>query len=261
MNGLKTAALLCALLLIAAPAAAESEVDRGEYIRLHVVADDDSALKQGEKLAVRDSVRRAANALLADCGSADEAFARLRVHTDDLEDAALSALDGADSVSVEAGVFSFPDRRYGALFLPAGEYRAVRVVLGRGAGHNWWCVLYPSLCLEADGESEKTVMFYSSVARWIRSIFERNDSAPWPPMPSENVYSPSSWLNAPLELAAPPSAAGRGKYPYRPSNVEQSGDRRRHFTPVRAAYTEAPSAQPRINTESAGRGVFQEAIA
>ena len=58
MNGLKTAALLCALLLIASPAAASAgdELDRGDYIRLHVVADDDSALRQGEKLAVRDGV-------------------------------------------------------------------------------------------------------------------------------------------------------------------------------------------------------------
>ena len=180
MNGLKTAALLCALLLIASPAAASAgdELDRGDYIRLHVVADDDSALRQGEKLAVRDGVRQAANALLADCRTADEAFARLSKHTDDLESAAQAVLDDWNSalaVSVETGVFAFPDRQYGALLLPAGDYRAVRVVLGRGEGHNWWCVLYPSLCVLDEtaysaGEAPP-IEFYSSVGRFLSDLF------------------------------------------------------------------------------------------
>ncbi len=199
MNGLKTTALLCALLLIASPAAANAEDEpsyRGDYIRLHVVADDDSALKQGEKLAVRDSVRQAANNLLAGCDTADEAFARLSTHADDLKSAALAVLDDEDGVSIETGVFAFPDRQYGALFLPAGEYRAVRVVLGRGEGHNWWCVLYPSLCLEVDGENEKTVIFYSSVARWLESLFAGDKVDTWPIMPRENILSAASWLIA-----------------------------------------------------------------
>ena len=47
---------------------------------------------------------------------------------------------------VEIGDFDFPTRTYGDLVLPAGNYRAVRVILGQGAGANWWCVLYPPLC-------------------------------------------------------------------------------------------------------------------
>ena len=175
MNGLKIGALLCALLIMAAPAAAEkANINRDDYIRLHVVADDDTALKQGVKLAVRDGVRCAANALLSGCGSSNDAFDTLAANVSVLEAAAQAVLDDwgdQGGVSVETGVFAFPDRQYGDLFLPAGDYRAVRVVLGRGAGHNWWCVLYPSLCLNADTEAEQTVMFYSSIARWLSALF------------------------------------------------------------------------------------------
>src|SRR5690606_18395339 len=51
---------------------------------------------------------------------------------------------------VEIGDFAFPDKRSGAAFLPAGTYRAVRVVIGDGAGRNWWCVLFPPLCFAGD---------------------------------------------------------------------------------------------------------------
>lgn len=255
MNGLKTAALLCALLLIASPAAASAgdELDRGDYIRLHVVADDDSALRQGEKLAVRDGVRQAANALLADCRTADEAFARLSKHTDDLESAAQAVLDDWNSalaVSVETGVFAFPDRQYGALLLPAGDYRAVRVVLGRGEGHNWWCVLYPSLCLEADGESEKTVIFYSSVARWLQSVFSGNEANAWPSMPSENVLNAASWLNALPESSA---ASSSTRQPDDARLLSQGG--------VRDASPQPPISA-RIPVRAADRrGALREAIA
>jgi stage II sporulation protein R len=50
-------------------------------------------------------------------------------------------------VTAQTGVFSFPDRWYGGVLVPAGEYKALRIVLGEGKGHNWWCVLFPSLCL------------------------------------------------------------------------------------------------------------------
>ena len=258
MNGLKTAALFCALLLIASPAAARAEDESsycGDYIRLHIVADDDSALKQAEKLAVRDGVRQAANDLLAGCDTADEAFARLSKHADDLKSAALAVLDDRNSalaVSVETGVFAFPDRQYGALFLPAGDYRAVRVVLGRGEGHNWWCVLYPSLCLEADGENEKTVIFYSSVARWLESLFSGDEADAWPPMPSENILNAASWLNT-LGESASGETSNKG--------AESQSD-----SAETLAAMETASPQPSISARTRARavdrrGALQEAIA
>ena len=255
MNGLKTAALLCALLLIASPAAARAGDESsccGDYIRLHVVAADDSALKQGEKLAVRDSVRQAANDLLAGCDSADEAFARLSTHTDDLKSAALAVLDGEDGVSIETGVFAFPDRQYGALFLPAGDYRAVRVVLGRGEGHNWWCVLYPSLCLEADGENEKTVIFYSSIARWLESLFAGDKADAWPIMPSENILSAASWLSA---LGEPAICKASDK------SAESQPDIAGTSPAIKTASPQQPiNARTRVRAVDR-RGALQEAIA
>ena len=255
MNGLKTAALFCALLLIASPAAARAEDESsycGDYIRLHVVADDDSALKQAEKLAVRDGVRQAANDLLAGC---DKAFARLSKHTDDLESAALAVLtdwDSALAVSVETGVFAFPDRQYGALFLPAGDYRAVRVVLGRGEGHNWWCVLYPSLCLEADGENERTVIFYSSVARWLESLFSGDEADAWPPMPSENILKAASWLST-LGESASGETSNKG--------AESQSDSAETLAAMETAFPQ-PSISAQTRVRMADRRVaLQEAIA
>ena len=66
-------------------------------------------------------------------------------------------------------MFDFPDRIYGAVKVPAGEYRALRVTIGAGEGHNWWCVLYPSLCVldEADAASADAPS-YSRVWNWLR---------------------------------------------------------------------------------------------
>ena len=56
-------------------------------------------------------------------------------------------------VRVEIGAFPFPEKRWGGMTFPAGEYRAIRVVIGDGAGQNWWCVLFPPLCfVEESGE-------------------------------------------------------------------------------------------------------------
>ena len=78
-------------------------------------------------------------------------------------------------VTVETGAFAFPDRVYGALFVPAGDYRALRVTLGEGGGHNWWCVLYPSLCVVDEAAyyagEEAPIEFYSSVGRFLRDLF------------------------------------------------------------------------------------------
>ncbi len=256
MNRLKTAALLCALLLTASPAAG-TESDRGDYIRLHVVADDDSALRQGEKLAVRDSVRQASNDLLAGCDTADEAFARLSAHTDELASAAQAALGREDGVSVETGVFAFPERQYGALLLPAGDYRAVRVVLGRGAGHNWWCVLYPSLCLEADGENERAVIFYSSIARWLQSLFADDEAEAWPVMPNENILNATAWLNA---LPEPLSASSILEPPEDARVFQQSSDESRACPDIQDASAQPPISA-RIPVRAADRrGALQEAV-
>lgn len=156
----------CALILmalLACPARAESR----DYVRLHVVAADDTAPAQALKLEVRDAVLDCARELLRDVGDAEAAWRVVNDHVDELEAAARRV---AGDARCEVGVFPFPERVYGGTRVPAGDYRALRVVIGAGQGHNWWCVLYPSLCypeawVEGDGA------LYSSAWRWLQALF------------------------------------------------------------------------------------------
>lgn len=143
-----------------------------DYVRLHVIAADDSEAAQALKLQVRDAVLASARELLKDADSADAAWHLVGESMDILESAASrcareAGYDGP--VRCEIGVFPFPNRTYGDVFVPAGDYRALRVILGEGAGHNWWCVLYPSLC---DPETiEGKPVFYSAILEWLKRLF------------------------------------------------------------------------------------------
>ncbi len=163
------------LLLTAPKALADTAME--DYIRLHIVAASNSAWDQGVKLAVRDAVRREAASILGECASPDEAWTLLQKDLETLESAARAVLDewGATcGASASAGVYAFPDRVYGAVTVPAGEYRAIRIVLGSGEGKNWWCVLFPSLCLPADADDVTPVVFYSSLGRWLARLLGRS---------------------------------------------------------------------------------------
>ena len=152
----------------AARGEALGEVPVSQYIRLHVVAADDGAAAQALKLQVRDAVLAAVRPLVADCGDADEAWRRIDQSVDALEAAAAGrarALGYDGPVTAGTGVFDFPDRHYGGVFVPAGEYRALRVVIGAGEGHNWWCVLYPSLCVPEDVPPLRLALL-----EWLREL-------------------------------------------------------------------------------------------
>lgn len=176
MRFMRWAALLLALAMLT-PAALAEDCDP-DYVRLHVVAADDGEAAQALKLEVRDACLEAARAWLwgaEDAGAAWEALGR---HLSDIERAARERARESGymgEVRAELGVFEFPDRQYGALTLHAGRYRALRVVIGAGEGHNWWCVLYPSLCLPEDCPEGEPVRFYSGIWRWLRGLFGRND--------------------------------------------------------------------------------------
>lgn len=124
-------------------------------VRLHVVANSDSEADQAQKLRVRDAVVQTASALTARCKTAAEAERCLRDGLGSIETAAEQVLrrEGcAYPVSVSLQEEEFETRRYDTFTLPAGRYPALRVVLGEGAGHNWWCVVFPSLCMAASAD-------------------------------------------------------------------------------------------------------------
>ncbi|HBE79062.1 MAG TPA: stage II sporulation protein R [Firmicutes bacterium] len=135
--------------------------NRSNLIRLHVVANSDSVHDQTIKLRVRDRLIQVSEPLLIKVEEPARAEEILAEHIDLLKQTAEQVLASEDQnmpVTVTLGKYQFPERSYPFGVLPAGEYRGLRVVLGKGAGKNWWCVLYPPLCLlDKDAPSFKGV--------------------------------------------------------------------------------------------------------
>ena len=142
---------LSASLLAGAWASAEGGRIASGLVRLHVVAASDEPVEQAVKLEVRDSVLAYLEPKLEGAASAREALALLRGELGGIEAAAAAAAGGRE-VRVELGEEYYPTREYEGFSLPAGRYNSLRVVLGEGAGRNWWCVVFPPLCLEAASE-------------------------------------------------------------------------------------------------------------
>ena len=122
-------------------------------VRLHVIADSDAAEEQEIKLEVRDAVLAYLTPALEEAKSQQQARQIIRDNLEGIAQAAGSAARGRQ-VSVTLSRESYPTREYEGFTLPAGRYESLRVILGRGQGKNWWCVVFPPLCLSA-AESEK----------------------------------------------------------------------------------------------------------
>lgn len=139
----------CVLYLLAAGEQDAAAV-RQEVVRFHVVAKDNSAEAQQLKLKVRDGIFDLAERLFAPCTAPEEALSVADAHRQELEEAAEQILreNGCDdAVTVQVGARYFPTKDYGALSFPAGRYQAVSVQIGTAKGENFWCVLYPALCI------------------------------------------------------------------------------------------------------------------
>lgn len=145
--------LLIAVLLSITSFGASCGNIRKEVLRMHVIANSDSAEDQAVKLKVRDAVLEAGKDLFDGSLTADEAENVLASDKQALQNAAETVLreNGFSyGARVEIGRDFFNTRTYdGKVTLPAGEYEAVRVILGEGKGQNWWCVMFPPLCLPA----------------------------------------------------------------------------------------------------------------
>lgn len=127
---------------------------RADTLRLHVRAASDSVLDQTVKLRVRDAVLELAGQLCCESATKDEALrcaARNLVRFQLAAQHALAGLHTAVPVRVQLTNMYFATTEYDGFALPAGRYDAVRIELGRTLGRNWWCVLYPGLCLAACG--------------------------------------------------------------------------------------------------------------
>lgn len=125
---------------------------RDECLRLHVLASSDSVADQSVKLMVRDAILEETGDLFTSCTSAYEATQKISERTEEIKQISERVLrnNGFNyGVQVLIGEEYFGTRQYESVSLPAGNYTALKVVLGEGEGQNWWCVMFPPLCLPA----------------------------------------------------------------------------------------------------------------
>ena len=162
------ATLLCAALI---------NCDRSkDCIRLHVIANSDEKIDQEAKLAVRDAVLELARERFT-ASDKREAQTQLMELGEELQLAAERVLKdrGMDyGVQLLSGEFVFPDMEYNGKLYPAGSYDALRIVLGDGEGQNWWCVMFPPLCVidpSPEYNPNGTLRFRSFFAELWRGIF------------------------------------------------------------------------------------------
>ncbi len=141
--------LACTVFLLLILLAQGTVLANGNVIRLHVLANSDSSLDQRLKEEVRDRIIGEVGSTFAEMDQAEVA-AWIAANGDSLKELAASVLaDGGVTypVGIKYTVESYPIRAYRGLVCPEGKYRSVQIILGEGRGRNWWCLLFPPLCL------------------------------------------------------------------------------------------------------------------
>lgn len=151
--------------------------DANSIFRLHIIANSNSAEDQAVKLEVRDAVLEY-EAENLDAVSAAKTREELMAHGAELLEIIEGVLrsNGFDyGAQMLVGTFPFPDREYNGVLYPAGDYDAFRVILGDGAGENWWCVMFPPLCiLKSDNgkiDTDETIEFESVFVKLFKLLF------------------------------------------------------------------------------------------
>ena len=131
-----------------------------DLIRLHVVANSDAQADQVRKLQVRDAITKSLETDLEnimDVQQAEQYLQSKLPYIQSLAEGTLKALGCEDSVSVSLCKERFDTRIYDTFTLPAGVYNALRIVIGEGQGQNWWCVVFPGLCIPAASDGFEDV--------------------------------------------------------------------------------------------------------
>lgn len=123
--------------------------------RLHILANSDSQEDQQLKLEVRDAILKECSYIFEECGNAEESAEAAEKNMDFIKRTAESVIaeKGMEyDVDCEVAEMYFEKRVYEAVTMPAGEYRALRITLGEAKGKNWWCVMFPPLCIPVAAE-------------------------------------------------------------------------------------------------------------
>lgn len=129
-----------------------------KVFRLHVLANSDSSEDQQLKLCVRDKVLEYSKYIFSDAKNKDSAKQITQKHLEDIKNVAQQEVydRGYDyKVNVKIDNMYFNTRQYGNVTMPAGNYDALKIFIGDSKGHNWWCVMFPPICLPAAEESKQ----------------------------------------------------------------------------------------------------------
>lgn len=133
-----------------APLITTGESISNKVLRLHIIANSDSDYDQNVKLKVRDEVLKLSDDMFADCKTLDDAKNVSQKNIDLIQSVAnktLSSLGCSEAATVAVAKEYFSTRIYDDFTLPAGIYDSIKIVIGNGEGHNWWCVMFPQVCL------------------------------------------------------------------------------------------------------------------
>ena len=140
-----------------------------EYFRIHIRANSNLQEDQAIKYEVRDDVVTFLTPIVAECGGLIEAENRLKSKLTEVSAVARQTLEKAGyfyGATAEIRTEVFPTRVYDGYELPAGEYRALILTLGEGAGDNWWCVVYPPLCFTTVARPVYKSKIVEIIKRW-----------------------------------------------------------------------------------------------
>ncbi len=145
-------------ILFPASALSDGKAIRDGVIRLHILANSDSPEDQALKLTVRDQILDSVAELTDGCDNRDEAEQKVKAGLDHLEAIGeeIVQAEGYDyPVTVTLTEEYYPTREYEDFRLPAGRYLSLRIIIGEGQGHNWWCVVFPPVCLSSAKADEE----------------------------------------------------------------------------------------------------------
>ncbi|MDO5560109.1 MAG: stage II sporulation protein R [Oscillospiraceae bacterium] len=137
---------------------------QNDVVRIHIMANSDANSDQELKLRVRDAILGHSSKWLENCNDSEQAQEIINAHLGEINDIARSEIQAAGydyDVNSQIVKMDFEDRVYGNITMPRGNYTALRVTIGEAKGHNWWCVMYPPLCIPAAGSQDVELEDYT----------------------------------------------------------------------------------------------------
>ena len=180
-----TVGIVVAILFSICSFAKTSEEIRSDVLRLHVIANSDTSVDQNLKLRLRDYILQEGKDIFNGSVNVENAVEKIEPVLPELEKSAKAFVNQAGfdyDVKISLSNEYFTTRTYETVTLPAGKYLALRVVIGSGEGHNWWCVMFPPMCVPAADKkdeienvfSEKEIKLVESEPRFkVVEIYEQ----------------------------------------------------------------------------------------